>query len=47
MSTVSAQADGAWVPIKGGTSGLGAAMATALLDAGATVAVTGRDAARA
>jgi NADP-dependent 3-hydroxy acid dehydrogenase YdfG len=35
------------VLITGGTSGLEAAMATALLDAGATVAVTGRDAARA
>jgi NAD(P)-dependent dehydrogenase (short-subunit alcohol dehydrogenase family) len=31
------------VLITGGTSGLGAAMASALLDAGATVAITGRD----
>jgi gluconate 5-dehydrogenase len=41
------RADGVRVLITGGTSGLGAAMATALLDAGATVAVTGRDAGRA
>jgi gluconate 5-dehydrogenase len=47
MSTMSARADGARVLITGGTSGLGAAMAAALLDAGATVAVTSRDAARA
>jgi NAD(P)-dependent dehydrogenase (short-subunit alcohol dehydrogenase family) len=40
-------ADGVRVLITGGTSGLGAAMASALLDAGATVAITGRDAARA
>src|SRR3954447_25805476 len=33
--------------VTGGTSGLGAAMARALVDAGARVAVTGRDAARA
>jgi NAD(P)-dependent dehydrogenase (short-subunit alcohol dehydrogenase family) len=47
VSITSARADGARVLITGGTSGLGAAMAAALLDAGATVAVTGRDAARA
>jgi gluconate 5-dehydrogenase len=41
------RADGVRVLITGGTSGLGAAMASALLDAGATVAVTGRDGARA
>jgi NAD(P)-dependent dehydrogenase (short-subunit alcohol dehydrogenase family) len=35
------------VLITGGTSGLGEAMATALLDAGAAVAITGRDAGRA
>jgi gluconate 5-dehydrogenase len=38
------RADGVRVLITGGTSGLGAAMATALLDAGATVAITGRTA---
>ena len=47
MSTASARADGVRVLITGGTSGLGAAMAAALLDAAALVAVTGRDAARA
>jgi gluconate 5-dehydrogenase len=41
------RADGVRVLITGGTSGLGVAMAAALLDAGATVAITGRDAARA
>jgi NAD(P)-dependent dehydrogenase (short-subunit alcohol dehydrogenase family) len=41
------RADGVRALITGGTSGLGAAMASALLDAGATVAVTGRDPARA
>jgi gluconate 5-dehydrogenase len=41
------RADGARVLITGGTSGLGAAMATALVDAGAQVVVTGRDADRA
>ena len=45
--TESFRADGVRVLITGGTSGLGAAMATALLDAGATVAITGRDARRA
>jgi len=45
--TESVRADGVRVLITGGTSGLGAAMATALLDAGATVSVTGRDARRA
>jgi NAD(P)-dependent dehydrogenase (short-subunit alcohol dehydrogenase family) len=39
--------DGVRVLITGGTSGLGAAMARALLDAGAAVAITGRDGARA
>jgi NAD(P)-dependent dehydrogenase (short-subunit alcohol dehydrogenase family) len=47
MSITSAQAGGVRVLITGGTSGLGAAMAAAVLDAGAAVAVTGRDAARA
>src|SRR3954471_13360131 len=41
------RADGVSVLITGGTSGLGAAMATALLDAGAAVAITGRDAGQA
>jgi NAD(P)-dependent dehydrogenase (short-subunit alcohol dehydrogenase family) len=45
--TESFRADGVRVLITGGTSGLGAAMTTALLDAGATVAITGRDADRA
>ncbi|MGZ4547196.1 MAG: SDR family NAD(P)-dependent oxidoreductase [Blastococcus sp.] len=47
MSDESTRADGVRVLITGGTSGLGAAMAPALLDAGASVALTGRDAARA
>src|SRR3954452_10860219 len=42
-----ARADGVRVLVTGGTSGLGAAMVTALLDAGASVALTGRDADRA
>jgi NAD(P)-dependent dehydrogenase (short-subunit alcohol dehydrogenase family) len=41
------RAPGARVLITGGTSGLGAAMAAALLDAEAAVAITGRDADRA
>jgi gluconate 5-dehydrogenase len=41
------RADGVRVLVTGGTSGLGAAMARALVDAGARVAVAGRDAARA
>ncbi|WP_217631003.1 SDR family NAD(P)-dependent oxidoreductase [Modestobacter sp. DSM 44400] len=41
------RADGVRVLITGGTSGLGAGMAAALLAAGASVAVTGRDAGRA
>jgi len=41
------RADGVRVLITGGTSGLGTAMAAALLDAGAAVAITGRDPARA
>jgi gluconate 5-dehydrogenase len=45
--TESFRADGVRVLITGGTSGLGAAMATALLDAGASVAITGRDTDRA
>jgi gluconate 5-dehydrogenase len=45
--TESFRADGVRVLITGGTSGLGAAMATALVDAGATVAITGRDETRA
>jgi gluconate 5-dehydrogenase len=40
------RADGVRVLITGGTSGLGAAMAVALREGGATVAVTGRDAER-
>lgn len=40
------RADGVRVLITGGTSGLGAAMATTLLGAGARVAVTGQDASR-
>jgi len=44
--TESFRTDGIRALITGGTSGLGAAMASALLDAGASVAVTGRDAAR-
>jgi gluconate 5-dehydrogenase len=44
--TDSFRADGVRVLITGGTSGLGAAMAVALLDAGATVAITGRDPSR-
>jgi NAD(P)-dependent dehydrogenase (short-subunit alcohol dehydrogenase family) len=47
MSTAGARADEARILVTGGTSGLGAAMATALLDAGAAVAVTGRHARRA
>jgi NAD(P)-dependent dehydrogenase (short-subunit alcohol dehydrogenase family) len=47
MSELNARADGVRVLITGGTSGLGAAMAAALLDAGARVAVTGRNADRA
>jgi gluconate 5-dehydrogenase len=43
----SVRTDGVRVLITGGTSGLGAAMATALLDAGASVAITGRDTGRA
>jgi NAD(P)-dependent dehydrogenase (short-subunit alcohol dehydrogenase family) len=45
--TESFRADRVRVLITGGTSGLGAAMAAALLDAGATVAITGRDTDRA
>ena len=41
------RAPGVRVLITGGTSGLGAAMAAALLDAGAAVAITGRDPGRA
>src|SRR3954471_18227913 len=37
------RADGVRVLVTGGTRGLGAAMAAALLDAGAAVAITGRD----
>jgi NAD(P)-dependent dehydrogenase (short-subunit alcohol dehydrogenase family) len=47
VSELSARADGVRVLVTGGTSGLGEAMAAALLDAGARVAVTGRDAQRA
>jgi gluconate 5-dehydrogenase len=45
--TESFRADGVRVLITGGTSGLGAAMAAALLEAGATIAITGRDTERA
>ena len=41
------RADGVRVLVTGATSGLGAAMAAALVDAGARVAVTGRDPGRA
>jgi NAD(P)-dependent dehydrogenase (short-subunit alcohol dehydrogenase family) len=41
------RADGMRVLVTGGTSGLGEAMVAALLDAGASVALTGRDAGRA
>ncbi|MGR7024763.1 SDR family NAD(P)-dependent oxidoreductase [Geodermatophilus sp. URMC 62] len=47
MGEDGARADGVRVLVTGGTSGLGAAMAAALLDAGARVAVTGRDGDRA
>ena len=40
------RADGVRVLVTGGTSGLGHAMAAALIDAGAHVAITGRDPAR-
>jgi gluconate 5-dehydrogenase len=43
----SIRADGVRVLITGGTSGLGRAMAAALLDAGASVALTGREDGRA
>ena len=46
-ATTSFRADGVRVLITGGTSGLGYAMAAALADGGARVAVTGRDRARA
>ena len=46
MSSTGARTDGVRVLVTGGTSGLGAAMAVALVDSGAAVAVTGRDAAR-
>jgi NAD(P)-dependent dehydrogenase (short-subunit alcohol dehydrogenase family) len=45
--TESFRADRVRVLITGGTTGLGAAMTIALLEAGATVAITGRDADRA
>ena len=47
MSDDGVRIDGVRVLITGGTSGLGAAMAAALLAAGASVAITGRDAVRA
>jgi gluconate 5-dehydrogenase len=47
MGDEGARADGVRVLVTGGTSGLGEAMATALLDAGARVVVTGRDGDRA
>jgi NAD(P)-dependent dehydrogenase (short-subunit alcohol dehydrogenase family) len=47
MSPTSVRVDGVRVLVTGGTSGLGLAMAAALLDAGAAVAVTGRDGGRA
>jgi gluconate 5-dehydrogenase len=46
VSEPDTRADGVRILITGGTSGLGEAMAAALLDAGARVAVTGRDARR-
>jgi gluconate 5-dehydrogenase len=47
MGDEGARADGVRVLVTGGTSGLGEAMAAALLDAGARVVVTGRDGDRA
>ena len=47
MGDEGARADGIRVLVTGGTSGLGEAMAAALLDAGARVVVTGRDGDRA
>jgi NAD(P)-dependent dehydrogenase (short-subunit alcohol dehydrogenase family) len=47
MSDDDVRADGVRVLITGGTSGLGAGMAAALLAAGASVVLTGRDADRA
>lgn len=47
MTTTSDEPTRTRVLITGGTSGLGAAMADALLDAGAAVAITGRDPGRA
>lgn len=47
MTTTSDEANRTRVLITGGTSGLGAAMADALLDVGAAVAITGRDPGRA
>lgn len=46
MDSTGARADGVRVLVTGGTSGLGEAMAAALVDAGATVVITGRDDAR-
>ncbi|HET9073436.1 MAG TPA: SDR family oxidoreductase [Solirubrobacteraceae bacterium] len=47
MSTESTRLEGTRVLITGGTSGLGRAMAAALVHAGAQVVLTGRDRARA
>lgn len=47
MSGEHPQPDGAAALVTGGTSGIGAAVARALLTAGVPVAITGRDAARA
>ena len=47
MTDESVRADGVRVLITGGTSGLGRAMAAALLDAGASVVLTGREDGRA
>lgn len=43
MDSTGARADGVRVLVTGGTSGLGEAMAAALVEAGAIVAITGRD----
>ena len=47
MDSASVRADGVRVLVTGGTSGLGEAMATALVEVGAAVVVTGRDVGRA
>jgi gluconate 5-dehydrogenase len=47
VDSASVRADGVRVLVTGGTSGLGEAMATALVEVGAAVVVTGRDVGRA